>query len=110
MTVHTLPEILRLGRQHDPDGVEVVMSRQACEEAADQLETLDAYKERARRLFECLEALCERVAIAAAHRHVMDIDDSYMIDGVELIAECTAITAVEGFDCGSTESDAGESK
>jgi hypothetical protein len=106
MTVHTLSEILRLGRQHDPDGVEVVMSRQACEEAADQVESLVAYKDRSQRLFECLEALCERVAIAAANRHVMDIDDSYLVDGVELIAECTALTASEsaGFEIdGGTE-------
>jgi superfamily II RNA helicase len=43
MTVHTLSEILRLGRQYDPAGVEVVMSRQACEEAADRIEKLEAY-------------------------------------------------------------------
>jgi hypothetical protein len=41
MTVHTLSEILRLGRQYDPDGVEVVMSRQACEEAANHIEVLE---------------------------------------------------------------------
>jgi hypothetical protein len=42
VTAHTLSEILRLGRPYDPEGQEVVMSRQACEEAADQLEVLAA--------------------------------------------------------------------
>lgn len=103
MTVHTLSEILRLGRQHDPDGVEVVMSRQACEEAADQVETLSAYKERARRLFECLESLAERCIESASQRHPLDIDDSYLNDARELISECTALTAVESAGDGGTE-------
>jgi len=34
----TLSDVLRKGRQADPEGVEVIMSRQACEEAADLLE------------------------------------------------------------------------
>ena len=33
-----LSHVLRKGRQADPDGVEVIMSRQACEEAADLLD------------------------------------------------------------------------
>jgi hypothetical protein len=95
MTIHTLSEILRLGRQHDPDGVEVVMSRQACEEAADQVETLAAYKIRAQRLFECLENLTDEASICAAKRTFMAIDNGCIVDAVELIAECTALTAVE---------------
>lgn len=42
----TLSEVLRTGRQHDPDGVMVVMSRQACEEAAAKIETLEASLQR----------------------------------------------------------------
>lgn len=32
-----LTEVLRGGRQCDEDGVEIIMSRQACHEAADQI-------------------------------------------------------------------------
>jgi len=38
----TLIEVLRGGRQCDNDGVEIIMSRQACVEAADELEKLRA--------------------------------------------------------------------
>jgi hypothetical protein len=36
----TLIEVLRGGRQCDNDGVEIIMSRQACLEAADEIEKL----------------------------------------------------------------------
>lgn len=36
----TLTEVLRGGRQCDNDGVEIIMSRQACLEAADEIEKL----------------------------------------------------------------------
>ena len=36
----TLIEVLRSGRQCDNDGVEIIMSRQACLEAADEIERL----------------------------------------------------------------------
>lgn len=97
MTVHTLSEILRLGRQHDPDGVEVVMSRQACEEAAHQIETLAAYQQRAERLFECLQGLEYRVSVSAVSRNPLDIDDSFLMDARELLSECKSLTALEGF-------------
>ena len=35
-----LTEVLRGGRQCDEDGVEIIMSRQACHEAADEIERL----------------------------------------------------------------------
>lgn len=38
----TLPQVLRQGRQYDPEGIEVVMSREACETAADELERLQS--------------------------------------------------------------------
>jgi len=38
----TLIEVLRGGRQCDNDGVEIIMSRQACLEAADEIEKLRA--------------------------------------------------------------------
>lgn len=37
----TLSDALRSYRQHDPDGVMVVVSRQACEEGAQRIEALE---------------------------------------------------------------------
>lgn len=36
----TLAEVLRRGRQADPDGVMVIVSREACEKAADKIERM----------------------------------------------------------------------
>lgn len=39
--VMTLIEALRTAQQHDPDGVMMVVSRQACEEGAQRIEALE---------------------------------------------------------------------
>jgi len=49
----TLQEVLRGGRQCDEDGTEIIMSRQACVEAADRLESLEASLKRFVTEFPC---------------------------------------------------------
>lgn len=49
----TLSEVLRGGRQCDEDGTEIIMSRQACVEAADRLESLEASLKRFVTEFPC---------------------------------------------------------
>jgi hypothetical protein len=65
----TLSEVLRKGRQFDPDGEEVVMSRQACEEAANLIEILegqcDEAKEHLLAIVEC--NACDRCLELANH-------------------------------------------
>ena len=48
-----LQEVLRGGRQCDEDGTEIIMSRQACVEAADRLESLEASLKRFITEFPC---------------------------------------------------------
>ena len=62
----TLSEVLRKGRQFDPDGEEVVMSRQACEEAANLIEILEGQCDEAK---EHLLAIAECNACVAASLH-----------------------------------------
>ena len=66
-----LTEVLRGGRQCDEDGVEIIMSRQACHEAADEIERLRG-------------ALADIInPIGAMQR---DLEDGYQLDGAMAVA------------------------
>lgn len=63
-----LTEVLRGGRQCDEDGVEIIMSRQACCEAADVIENLAALVNR----------LCRQINKVAPHNDVAIKASAYM--------------------------------
>ena len=68
-----LTDVLRGGRQCDEDGVEIIMSREACHVAADEIERLQELV---------------RWAYSKLHgRTFNDIDDALKLDEMKLLLE-----------------------